>query len=55
MTKRIYGHLKSGSPITDDLIEEIAKEAEVGYDVDEIIARRGKRRRPRLDIEPTPN
>jgi hypothetical protein len=53
MTKRIYGHTKSGIPITDDLIEELAKEAEAGYDVDEILARRGKRRRPRLGTEPS--
>jgi len=53
MTKRIYGHTKSGTPITDDLIEELAREAEAGYDVDEIIARRGKRGRPRLGTEPS--
>ena len=53
MTKRTYGHTKSGTPITDDLIEELAKEAEAGYDVDEIIARRGKRGRPRLGTEPS--
>jgi len=53
MTKRIYGHTKSGTPITDDLIEELAEEAEAGYDVDEIIARRGKRGRPRLGTEPS--
>lgn len=53
MTKRTYGHTKSGTPITDDLIEELAKEAETGYDVDQIIARRGKRGRPRLGTEPS--
>ncbi len=53
MTKRIYGQTKSGTPITDDLIEELAEEAEAGYDVDEIIARRGKRGRPRLGTEPS--
>lgn len=53
MTKRTYGHTKSGAPITDALIEELAKEAEAGYDVDEIIARRGKRGRPRLGTEPS--
>lgn len=53
MTKRIYGHTKSVTPITDDLIEELAEEAEAGYDVDEIIARRGKRGRPRLGTEPS--
>lgn len=53
MTKRTYGHTKSGTPITDDLIEELAEEAEAGYDVDEILARRGKRGRPRLGTEPS--
>lgn len=53
MTKRTYGYTKSGTPITDDLIEELAKEAEAGYDVDQIIARRGRRGRPRLGTEPS--
>lgn len=53
MTKRNYGHTKSGTPITDDLVEELANEAEAGYGVDEIIARRGKRGRPRLGTEPS--
>ncbi|HZD23335.1 MAG TPA: CopG family transcriptional regulator [Acidimicrobiia bacterium] len=51
MNKRTYGHTKSGTPITDELIEELAKEAEAGYDVDQIIARRGKR--GRLGTEPS--
>lgn len=53
MTERTYGHTKSGTPITDDLIGQLADEAERGYDVDEIIARRGKRGRPRLGSEPS--
>jgi hypothetical protein len=53
MNKRIYGHTKSGTPITNELIEELAREAEAGYDVDEILARRGKRGRPRLGTEPS--
>jgi len=53
MTKRAYGHTKSGTPITDALIEQLAKEAEAGYDVGEIIARRGKRGRPRLGTDPS--
>ncbi len=53
MTKRTYGRTKSGTPITDDLIEELADEAEHGYDVDEIIARRGRPGRPRLGSEPS--
>lgn len=32
MTKRSYGTAKSGKPIDDELIEQLADEAEVGYD-----------------------
>ncbi len=53
MTTRTYGHTKSGTPITDELIEQLADEAEHGYRVDQIIARRGKRGRPRLGAEPS--
>ncbi|MGQ0826149.1 MAG: CopG family transcriptional regulator [Actinomycetota bacterium] len=53
MTKRIHGYTESGEPIDDNLVERLADEAEAGYDVDEIIARRGKRGRPRLGSEPS--
>lgn len=53
MSDHVHGHTKSGTPITDELIEQLADEAEQGYDVDEIIARRGKRGRPRLGSEPS--
>jgi hypothetical protein len=53
MTKRTYGHTKSGKPIDDKLIDALADEAEGGYDVDEIRARRGKRGRPRLGNSPS--
>jgi hypothetical protein len=43
MTKKDYGRTRSGKPITDELIEELAAEAEAGFDVDEIIRRRGGR------------
>jgi uncharacterized protein (DUF4415 family) len=46
--RRIHGHTKSGRAITDEDIEKLAAEAEVGYDVDALIARRGKRGRPTL-------
>ena len=36
MTKRTYGHTKSGKPIDDELIEQLADEAEAGYKVDEM-------------------
>lgn len=53
MTKRTYGTTASGEPIDDDLIEQLADEAEAGYDVDEMISRRGKRGRPRLGSAPS--
>jgi hypothetical protein len=53
MSKRNYGYTKSGTPITDELIEQYADEAERGYDVDQLIARRGTRGRPRLGSEPS--
>lgn len=53
MTKRTYGHTRSGRPIDDDLIEKLADEAEAGYDVDGIVSRRGQRGRPRLGAAPS--
>ena len=53
MNERTYGHTKSGTPITDALIEKLADEADQGFDVDTIIARRGRRGRPRLGQEPS--
>lgn len=53
MTKRTYGHTKSGRPVDDELIEQLAREAEDGYDINEIISRRGKRGRPRLGAAPS--
>jgi hypothetical protein len=45
----VAGHLSSsGQPITDADIEALAAEAEAGYDVDKLIARRPKRGRPAL-------
>ena len=40
--KKTYGKTVSGVPITDDLIEELAAKAEAGFDVDEILRRRGR-------------
>jgi hypothetical protein len=45
---RIYGHTRSGQPITDADVEVLAAEAEAGYDVDMLISRRAKRGRPAL-------
>ncbi len=38
-----YGKTKSGVPITDELVAELAEKAEAGYDVDEVLRRRGGR------------
>lgn len=35
------GRTQSGKPITDELLEELLKKAEDGFDVDEILRRRG--------------
>ena len=49
---RVYGHTSSGEPITDKEVEALAAEAEAGYDVDALLARRGKRGRPALGTGP---
>jgi uncharacterized protein (DUF4415 family) len=49
---RVYGHSRSGKPITDEEIEALAAEAESGYDVDMLVARRGRRGRPALGSAP---
>ena len=41
--KKTYGKTARGAPITDELIDKLAKQAEAGYDVDEILRRRGGR------------
>ena len=40
MAEKTYGRTASGREITEALIEEFVAEAEAGYDVDELIARR---------------
>jgi hypothetical protein len=37
MTERIYGHTAKGTPITDEMVERAAEEAERGFDVHEFI------------------
>ncbi len=49
---RVYGHTRAGQPISDTDVEALAAEAEAGYDVDELIARRPKRGRPALGSSP---
>lgn len=48
----VYGHTESGRPITDADVEALSAEAEAGYDVDTLIARRAKRGRPTLGSSP---
>ena len=52
MTEPIHGHTRSGKPITDADVQRLADEAEYGYDIDAVIARRGKRGRPALGSAP---
>lgn len=47
-SERIYGHTKSGKPIDDQMIEELAREAEQGYDPEVLKGRRRGRGRPPL-------
>jgi hypothetical protein len=41
-----HGHKADGTPITDEMIEAMADEAERGYDVEEILRRRPRGRPP---------
>ena len=41
--KKDYGRTASGEPVTDELVETLAAKAEAGFDVDEILRRRGGR------------
>ncbi len=43
MAKQDYGRTRSGEPITDELVEKLRAKAEEGFDVDEILRRRGGR------------
>jgi hypothetical protein len=45
---RAYGTTPTGTPITDEMVDQLAAEAEAGYDVNTMVARRGKRGRPTL-------
>jgi len=45
-TKKTYGKTRSGKPITDELVAELAEKAEAGYDVEEILRRRRPGRPP---------
>ena len=43
MAKKTHGRTASGALITDELVAELTEKAEVGYDVEEILRRRGGR------------
>lgn len=43
MPKKNYGRTAGGKPITDELVAELGEKAEAGFDVDEIVRRRGGR------------
>jgi hypothetical protein len=46
MAKKTYGKTASGTPITDEVVAELAEKAEAGYDVDEMLRRRKVGRPP---------
>lgn len=43
MAKKTHGKTAGGKPITDELVAELAEKAAAGYDVDEMLRRRGGR------------
>jgi len=43
MVSKDHGRTRSGQPITNELLEKLTDQAEVGFDVDEIVRRRGGR------------
>lgn len=50
MAKKSHGKTISGVPVSDELIDKLANEAEQGYDVDQILRRR--RGRPPIGSGP---
>jgi predicted HicB family RNase H-like nuclease len=50
MTKRIYGYTKDGRPIDDEMIEQLADEAERGYDPEKFKKKPRGRGRPPLGV-----
>lgn len=48
MSGRLYGHTKNGKPITDEMIEELADEAERGYEPEQLERQRRGPGRPPL-------
>ena len=52
MSKPTHKHTTPRRTITDAEVQRLADDAERGYDVDALIARRGKRGRPALGSAP---
>lgn len=48
--QKTYGRTPDGKPITEELVKRLSREAEAGYDVDEILERR--RGRPPMGSGP---
>jgi hypothetical protein len=44
MAKGTHGKTAGGKTLTDELVNELVQKAEAGFDVDEIVRRRGGRR-----------
>lgn len=51
MTKRIYGYVKNGEPISEEAIEAFVREAENGYTGEQLSTARRGRGRPRLGAD----
>jgi hypothetical protein len=43
MANKAHGKTAGGTPITDELVDKLAAKAEVGYDVEQTLRRRGGR------------
>jgi hypothetical protein len=54
VAEKSYSRTASGREITDALIDELVAEAEAGYDVEALIARRGTRQAPPLGTRRNP-
>jgi hypothetical protein len=46
MVTEDLGKTRSGEPITEELLEKLSAEAEEGFDIEEILRRRGRRTPP---------
>ena len=43
MARKNYGKTASGKSVTDELVTELSKRAEAGFDTDDVVRRRGGR------------